>query len=71
MSKLAPIEPVSIPVDEQTTVRLSRDLQGKLKMIAALERVTLMDVTESALRDFSDRYEVMSGRDLSTQPRRR
>lgn len=71
MSKLALIEPVTIPADEQTTVRLSRDLQGKLKMIAALERVTLMDVTESALREFSERYEVMSGHELNAHPRRR
>lgn len=70
MNKRALIESVTIPADEQTTVRLSKSLQGKLKTIAALERVTLMDVTESALRDFSERYAVMSGRDLSARDHR-
>ncbi|MGH8159393.1 MAG: hypothetical protein ACREPQ_14830 [Rhodanobacter sp.] len=51
-----------VPVADQTTIRVSRVLHEKLKVVAAIEGNSLMELTESVLEDFVQRYESISGR---------
>jgi|GEM_PF-5964897 len=55
----------SIPLEEQTTIRISRELREKLKAIALIKRCTLMSLTESALEEYCKQWEAASGQRLS------
>lgn len=63
------VNDASVPTEEQTTMRVRKDLQELLRVIAALEGKTIFSVTDSVLTDYVKRYEAMSGRPLL--PRRR
>lgn len=57
-----------VPTEEQTTLRIARELQEQLKMVAVWERTTIMDLTDRVVRDWLKRYETATGRAL---PRRK
>ena len=54
----------SIPLDEQTTLRISKIIHRKLRVIAANEGTTIMAVTHTVLEDYCQRYEAATGRPL-------
>jgi hypothetical protein len=66
MSGLKVVES-NVPTEEQTTIRVRKDVQELLRIIAALEGKTIFSVTDKVLGDFIRRYEAASGRPL--QPR--
>lgn len=58
----------NVPVEEQTTIRVRKEVQELLRIIAALEGKTIFSVTDTVLGDYIRRYEAASGRPL--QPRK-
>jgi len=60
-SKTATSEPT-------TTIRLSVELHELLKCVADKENCTLIALTESVLKDFTQRYEAISGTKLIRKP---
>lgn len=57
------------PADEQTTLRVPRDIHEKLKVIAAYEGTTIMSISTNVLGEYIRRYESVTGRPLSTRPK--
>lgn len=54
-----------VPVEEQTTLRVAKELHEKLKLIAAFEGRTMMAIISSVLGDYCKRYESATGRSLT------
>jgi hypothetical protein len=54
----------SVPTEEQTTIRVRKDLQELLRVIAALEGRTMFAITDAVLSDYVQQYELASGRSL-------
>lgn len=54
----------SVPTEEQTTIRVRKQLQELLRVVAALEGKTIFSITDSVLTDYVKQYESMSGRPL-------
>ncbi len=53
-----------IPIDEQTTLRVSKELHEKLSLISAFENRTIISITQAVLGDYCRRYESATGRTL-------
>ncbi|GGA81818.1 hypothetical protein GCM10011521_20210 [Arenimonas soli] len=54
----------SVPTEDQTTIRVRKELQELLRVIAALEGKTIFSVTDTVLTEYVRRYEATSGRPL-------
>ncbi len=59
------IDSIVIPIEDQTTVRVSKELHDKLVLISVLEKRTLISIMQSVLGDYCRRYESATGRTLS------
>ena len=55
----------AVPVEDQTTLRVEKDLLQQLKMISVFESTTIMAITSRVLRDYCKRYEAATGRTLT------
>jgi len=61
--------PVIPPADEQTTMRLTKTLREKLRVIAAMENTTMMGLTEAVLSHYCAQYEAASGKSIEVRNR--
>lgn len=59
----------AVPVEEQTTLRVEKDLLLQLKMISVFENTTIMAITQRVLQDYCRRYEAATGRALTVNRR--
>lgn len=59
----------STPTEEQTTVRVSKQVQEKLKLISAIDGRTQFDIVDGVLRDYIRRFEQAIGRPLAPSSR--
>lgn len=65
------VSDASVPTEEQTTIRIRKELQELLRVIAALEGKTIFSVSDTVLTDYVKRYEQASGRPLLPRARSR
>lgn len=64
-SESVSVDTAVIPVEEQTTLRVSKELHEKLSLISAFEDRTIISITQAVLGDYCRRYESATGRSLT------
>lgn len=58
-------ENIVVPVEEQTTLRVSKALHRKIALMADHDGRTMIDLVESVLGNYAERWEKVTGKSLS------
>lgn len=59
-----------VPLDEQTTLKVTKDVREALRVISAYEGKTIFAMTDAVLLDFVEQFDAASGYSLMSRYRR-
>jgi hypothetical protein len=63
--------PSVVSAEDQTTIRVRKEAQEELRIVAALEGRTIFAITDALLTEYLRRYETAIGRPLLPQGRKK